>query len=352
MTDRHLTPEQRTEINQNKGKIRPMEIAKLIGKHISTIYRELKRNALELGKYCPLNAQKLADARKAIPRRPTKDTEENRAFLEAMLGQDRSPDNIAGRLKREAMLAKEAGTEPPEQEVMGTSCIYNIIARDRKNKGELFKLMPRRGKKYQKKQTSEGRTKRGKLPVKPEQNLPNRPVSLAFRKVPGHFEVDLMFSGETVWLTLVDRCSRKTIVRAMESKESEALAAELFNICQTERIRTMTFDRGQEWAKINSGVVDLVDAKLSIYFCAPYRSWEKGSIENLNRLLRRYFPKGENLTWNEDRKREAREVAEKMNNRPRKILGYRTPLEVEQEWSNKALKEQWQAMMIPPLAAA
>lgn len=352
MTNRHLTPEQRTEINKNKGKLSIVAIAKLIGKHFSTVYRELKRNALKVGEYCALEAQTLAEARKEIPRRPTKDTPENRAFVEAMLRQDRSPDNIAGRLKREAMLAKEAGAKPPEQETMGTSCIYNIIARDRKNKGELFKLMPRRGKKYRKRQTSEGRAKKGKLAVQAGQDLPNRPVTLEFRDAPGHFEADLMFSGETVWLTMVDRCSRKSIVRAMSSKDSEAIANEIFYICQTERIRTITFDRGLEWAKINPGVVDLLDQKLSVYFCAPYRSWEKGSIENLNRLLRRYFPKRENLPWNEDRKREAREVAEKMNNRPRKILDYRTPLEVEEEWTNKALKEKWQAMMVPPKIAA
>jgi transposase, IS30 family len=349
MTNKHLTPENRTIINQLKGKFSVTEIAKRIGRHFSTVYRELKRNALSQGGYCPRVAQDLADDRKEIPRRPTSDTAENRDLIAARLP-GLTPDLISGRLRLEATAAKAVGKEP-EQKPIGTSSIYKIIARDRKSGGSLYLQLPRQGRKYRKHGATAGRKKAGKLDVKPEQELPTRPLIIECRDVPGHFEMDLMFSGETIWLTGVDRCTRKTILRPLESKDSQNIAAEIFHICSQERIRSITLDRGLEWAKLNTMVVDLLDQELSLYFCAAYRSWEKGSIENLNRLLRRYFPKGENLPWTEERRQEAQAIQDKMNNRPRKSLGYRTPLEVEAEWTDKRLHEAWKAMMIPPLPA-
>ena len=79
--------------------------------------------------------------------------------------------------------------------------------------------------------------------------------------------------------------------------------------------------------------MDLLKNKLNLYFCPPYSSWEKGSIENMNRLLRRYFAKGKNLPWDERNKELAQRIEDMMNRRPRKILGYRTPQEVDKEWN-------------------
>jgi len=86
-------------------------------------------------------------------------------------------------------------------------------------------------------------------------------------------------------------------------------------------------------------------SKLNLYFCRPYHSWEKGSIENLNRLLRRYFPKGKNLPWSENNREEAQRIEEMMNRRPRRILGYRTPEEVEKEWNLTRRRAAWRETM-------
>ena len=175
----------------------------------------------------------------------------------------------------------------------------------------MYRQLPRQGRKYRRNRT--GVPGKGKLKVRAGQELAERPQGINERSEPGHLEIDLMFSGETIWLTGVDRFTRKLVLCALPSKESEGIADAVYGWLESGKYRTITTDRGLEWSELNPLLVDLLKEKLSLYFCQPYSSWEKGAIENMNRQLRRYFPKGKNLPWSEARKEEAARIEDLMN---------------------------------------
>lgn len=327
-----LTLQQRTQFQILKANgTRIVDIAERLGVHHSSLYREKARNAGS-GIYDSCAAHDLAKSRKAIPRSPTKCTPENKNLVEEALGEDLSPDVIAGR-------AKLTGVGPR----ICCTTIYHIIEQDRDAGGKLFRLLPHKGRKYRKNRT--GVQRKGKLQTLPEQEIGTRPVGINERREPGHLEMDLVFSGETIWLTFVDRYTRKIEIRALPSKESEPIALEIVILLNEASIRSLTTDRGLEWAAINRFVLGICKSKVAVYFCNAYCSWEKGAIENANRLLRRYFPKGKNLPWSDEQRIEAKRVADLMNRKPRKILGYRTPDEVEKEWSLTRRRTAWKETM-------
>ena len=333
-----LTHQQRTrfEILKKLG-TQIVEISKELGVHFSTLYRENRRNLEKPGapgEYDSFQAEQLAQSRKAIPRRPTKCTPENKILVSSQLEKDFSPDVIAGR-------AKYTGKGP----ALSTSTIYKLIEKDRDQGGKMYQKLPRRGRRYRKNRTGAPGKGRGKLKVLEGQELEHRPPGINERSEPGHVEIDLMFSGETVWLTCVDRYTRKLSLVALPCKESEPIAEEVYLWLESGKIRSITTDRGLEWSDLNPWVMDLLKNKLNLYFCPPYSSWEKGSIENMNRLLRRYFAKGKNLPWDERNKELAQRIEDMMNRRPRKILGYRTPQEVDKEWNLTRRRAAWKKTM-------
>ena len=357
MPGTHLNSNDRSFLNICKNQNQSFAtIADSMGRHRSTLYREQKR-ALQAGAYCPLKAQENAVILRKSPRKKPKATKEIIPFIKAKLNKGMSPECISGRQKKLLIDMKKQTeenapkTEPPLQ--IGTSTIYKIISQDRKEKGELFKLLPRGGKRYHKHPTSATRQGKGRLPVKPEQDIKQRPVAIDARQVPGHWEIDLVFSGPTIFFTGIDRMSRLAFVRAIPSKEKEVVTEQFIELCLKHDVRTATTDRGLEWSGLNEATSNMALASIdvSLYFCTPYRSWEKGSIENFNGVLRRYFPKGKHLEWNEDRKTEARDVEQKLNQLPRKGLGFKSPKEVDAEWTRKQMEELWKHGMKPPLAA-
>ena len=315
-----------------------VDIALLLGVDQSTLYREKARNTVA-GNYDSCKADDLAKARKALPRSPTRCTPENRRLVEAQLREHLSPDVIAGRAK---LMGKGAQ--------ISANTIYKIIEQDRDDGGTLFRMLPHKGKSYRKNRT--GVQRKGKLQTLPAQEIAARPVGINERREPGHLEMDLVFSGETIWLTFIDRYTRKIDIRALASKESEPIAVELLLLLSEGRIRSFTTDRGLEWAQLNSMVLALCEREVALYFCNAYCSWEKGAIEQANGLLRRYFPKGKNLPWSELQWFEAQRVADLMNRKPRKILGYRTPNEVEKEWNLTRRRDAWKETMASGPAAA
>ena len=328
-----LTHQQRTrfEILKQLG-TRVVEIAQELGVHFSTLYREGSRNRGKTGEYDSFEAQEMAQTRRAIPRHPSKCTAENERLVMKELEADFSPDVMSGR-------ARLTGKGP----ALSSSTIYKIIEKNRDRGGKMYQKLPRKGRRYRKNRT--GPPGKGKLKVREGQELADRPKGINERSEPGHVEIDLMFSGATVWLTCVDRYTRKLMLRALPGKESGPIAEEVYLWLGSGKIRSITTDRGLEWSDLNPWVVDLLKNKLNLYLCQPYSSWEKGGIENMNRLLRRYFPKGKNLPWSEENKQEAQRIEELMNRRPRKILGYRTPEEVENEWNLTRRRKAWKATM-------
>ena len=328
-----LTLQQRTQFQILKARdIRIVDIAIRLGVDKSSLYREQARNAVSRI-YDSCTADDLAKTRKAIPRSPTKCTPENQRAVDKLLREHHSPDVIAGR-------AKLTGEGPQ----ICANTIYKIIEQDRYDGGNLFRLLHHKGGGYQKNRT--GVQRKGKLQTLPEQEIATRPIGIDERREPGHLEMDLVFSGETIWLTFIDRYTRKIDIRALASKESEPIAVEILLLLLSEgRIRSITTDRGQEGAQVNSMVLALCGREVSVYFCNAYCSWEKGAIEQANGLMRRHFPKGKNLPWSEEQWLEARRVADIMNRKPRKILGYRTPDEVEKEWNLTRRRAAWKETM-------
>jgi IS30 family transposase len=329
-----LTHQQRTrlEILNQQGTLSVSAMADDLGVHFSTLYREIRRNRSPDGEYDSFQAQQMAQARKEIPRRVSLCTAGNEILVMKQLEAGLSPDVMAGR-------AKLTGKGP----ALCAGTIYKLIEKNRNQGGKMYRKLPRQGRKYRKNRT--GVPGKGKLKVRQGQELEERPPGINDRSEPGHIEIDLMFSGETVWLTSVDRFTRKLRLVALPGKEGAPIAEAVYAWLESGDIRSITTDRGLEWSDLNPWVLDLLKSKLNLYFCRPYHSWEKGSIENLNRLLRRYFPKGKNQPWSDSNREEAQRIEEMMNRRPRRILGYRTPEEVEKEWNLTRRRAAWRETM-------
>jgi transposase, IS30 family len=342
---------------------------------LATIYREIDRGSID-GCYCPLKAQEGARQRWKVTRRPSKDTPACREAIAERLRADESPDSITGRQGAENGVPVPANVIPPQPDgsrreatldelsspvkkrlfpiLICRATIYNIIEKDRREGGNMNLLLPKNGKRNRKKRGSKTIGGPGKLPVQPDQEHKNRPVGVEARDVPGHLEVDLVDAGGTWFLTAVDRVTRFCHVRALPTKEAEPIAQVIEELCLLTELRTITLDRGLEWFRLFEVErrLKVSGIKLNLYFCAPYHSWEKGSIEQFNGLLRKYFPKRVNHAWSEDRHEQAKRAQDRLNSIPRKILGYLTPAEAAAQWEGKSKEDLWRASMRPPMATA
>ena len=158
-------------------------------------------------------------------------------------------------------------------------------------------------------------------------SIRERPPEVEDRAVPGHWEGDLLVGGHNTHIaTLVERTSRYTVLVKVPRKDAEtvrkALARQIRRL-PDELTSSLTWDRGTELAQ---HVRLSVDVNLDIYFCDPHSPWQRGTNENTNRLLRQYFPRGVRLDgWSQAN---LNSTARELNTRPRKTLGFKTPLEV------------------------
>jgi IS30 family transposase len=164
--------------------------------------------------------------------------------------------------------------------------------------------------------------------IKDQVSIDLRPKHIDERKEIGHWEGDLMIGAKqsSAIGTLVERKSRFTYIVKLKNRKSDTVRKEFskeLNMLNEVFKKSLTYDNGVEMAqhKILTEKTGMV-----VYFAHPYSSWERGTNENTNGLIRRYFPKGTN--FNEIDERQLKEVQNKLNNRPRKVLGYRTPIEI------------------------
>lgn len=164
---------------------------------------------------------------------------------------------------------------------------------------------------------------RGKLPGK--RHISTRPIESAERLTYGHFELDLVLGKATnhCAMTLVDRKTRFTVVRKLNNKTAMEVHRVLIPLIAEYGIKTLTADNGCEFHGYKS-----VEAATGIefYFATPHHSWERGTSENTNGLIRQYLPKGMSMRHFSEEYFEFVQV--RLNNRPRKILGFRSPWEV------------------------
>ena len=221
-----------------------------------------------------------------------------------------SPNQIAGRSKLE------------KGKTISHECIYEFIRKDRKAGGRLFTYLKRFRKR---KRRLSHRSYAGQLPGRIF--IDKRPKIVEKRIRLGDLEADLICGrkAQGYLLTVVDRVSRKVVLRKLKTKSKEEVYFALCNAIEEFKIiRTITVDNGKEFA-LHKKIKTI--KKVSAYFTHPYTSQEKGTVENTNGLIRYYFNSKTNFKLVKEKR--IKEVENKLNQRPRKILGYLTPNEVQ-----------------------
>jgi len=281
------------------------KIAKYLKRHKTSIYRELsKRN--ESGEYEYNYAQKLTSANMGRRGHHKVEEETIRFIEEKIINEQWSPEQISGWLKLKYGIH------------ISHTWIYQHVEKDKREGGELSNHM-RRGK-----YSFEPREYRGK--IKNRITIDERPEIINARKRLGDFEIDLIVGPKNkgAILTAVDRLSRRCIIEKLSGKGSKEIKTALLNAFNNYdgKKHSITSDNGSEFT-LHQGISESL--KVNYYFAHPYASYERGSIENLNGLIRQYIPKGKN--FDDIDTLFIKQIQEKLNTRPRKILNFLTPLE-------------------------
>lgn len=307
-----LTLPQRYEISAlRKAGQGPTQIARIVGKHRTTISRELKRNKSSNGYFAQAAHQRFQQ-RRVDRRRPPKWTGRCRRLVEGKLRHEWSPEQIAGWLGR-----SEGFSISHER-------IYQHIRIDRDGGGRLHTHLRRRPRP---KRVQPKTAYKGSIPRRV--SIDDRPAVVEEKTRIGDWEVDLIMGGHGGGglLTLVERKSRFTRIERVVSKHADHVADILIGALDDlkEQVHTLTMDNGNEFAQ-HERVAQALQAE--VYFAHPYCAWERGLNENTNGLLRQYFPKGTNFKALSQA--QIRRAENRLNDRPRKGLGFRTPNEVFQ----------------------
>lgn len=277
----------------------------------STISREIKRNTGLRG-YRPKQAHEKAQERHKVKSKRIRLSEEIKLLIKQQLcSVESSPEQISGRLKVEHQL------------LISHESIYRYLLADRQDGGKLYLHLRHKHKKYRKRYGSTDR--RGQIIGRI--SIDDRPSIVEEKIRIGDFEGDLVIgkNHKGALATLVDRHSKYSLIAKVTNKSANNVTNAIITILSPikERLHTITFDNGKEFAHHQTMADKLA---VNVYFAHPYHSWERGLNEHTNGLIRQYFPKGssfENIT-NE----QIMIVQNKLNHRPRKILGYKTPHEV------------------------
>jgi IS30 family transposase len=316
---RHLTIDERESIFKMRSERKKItHIAELIGRSKGTISRELSRNRCSTGEYKPHLAQRYYNKRRDASKQPYRleDCGRLQRYVRKKLKLYWSPEQIAGRLE----------TDYPDTPKMRVSplTVYEWVKRDKADGGDLYKFLRQSHRKRRKKHGS--RDKRGHIPDR--RPISERPDVVDSRDRFGDWEGDTVVgkSHGSFVATHVERKSRYLLVGRMDDKSADSMNAttqQLFRKIPRSKRKTMTFDNGKEFAGFKALEKTV---GLCCYFADPYSSWQRGTNENTNGLLRQFFPKG--TDFNVIGKEEIDKAATLLNNRPRKCLNYRTPHEV------------------------
>jgi len=304
-----LTREQRYQISVLKkaGHCQTM-IAKLLEVHKSTISRELKRNRGQRG-YRPKQAHQFAQQRHQDKPR-SKITSETWTTVERLLRLQWSPEQISGWLRK-------TGRDPVSHE-----WIYQYIYTNKAAGGDLYihlRCQKQRRKRYGSKNL------RGQLVDR--KSIESRPALVEKRTRVGDWELDTIIGKrhKQAIVSLTERRARLSLIAKVERKTAEQVTDAIVRLLKpyVDKVHTLTSDNGKEFAK-HKDIAETLAA--DFYFAHPYSSWERGANENMNGLIRQYFPKQCDLQTVTDK--EIQIVMHRLNNRPRKCLGYQTPNEV------------------------
>ena len=286
------------------------ECARRLGRNKSTLSRELSRNTTEVG-YLPDYARNRYEERRRKCRPKARmDNYSLRKTVLLLLEKGWSPEIIEGRLR------KKYGKTVVNHETLYKFIYDSELGREHK----LYEYLPR-GKRKRTKRCGR-RTQKGA--VKNRIFIEMRPTEANERTEVGHWETDsVLFGRQQSINTSADRMSRFTVLTKLESKNAGATATALCAKLSRLPVRSITADNGAENA-LHEKVSAIL--KAPFFFCHPYHSWEKGTVENRNGIVRRYLPHNTNL--NEVSQSELDDIAWEINNRPMKCLNFSTPYEV------------------------
>ena len=286
------------------------EIARVLGRHPSSISREIRRNGCNDGAYRPSKADRRTRGRRSRSRRNRRFTGDDIRLVEGLLPHLWSPEQVAAWLKRHGMLSISHET------------IYQHIWRNKRRGGRLYEYLRCAGKQRRKRY---GRyDSRGRLAGK--RHISERPASVEQRSEIGHWEIDTVMGtgSKDCIVTLVERKTGYTLIGKLPDRSKHELTARAAWLIHkhTDRFQTITADNGTEFHDYKR-----IEEQTGVcfYFANPHHSWERGTNENTNGLIRQYLPKG--MSMNGVTQQDCSFIADSLNHRPRKRLGFRTPKE-------------------------
>ena len=311
---KHLTIEERIKMEALlDANISVDKIAIQLGRHRSTIYREISRFGVNFSAYSASEYQKQARinmSRNQDDKRPSKETIK---IIEAkILNEQWSPEQIS------YWLAKE------EMQSVSHTWIYKYVKEDQAEGGELTNHLRRGGSSYLKGH----RPYNGK--IKNRVSIEQRPDIINGRVRCGDYEIDLIVGpkNQGAILTMIDRKSRECRITKLEGKSAGCVTKAVIKTIP-KNVLSITSDNGNEFANHEQIASE---GKLQYYFAHPYASYERGSVENLNGLIRQYIPKGTEFD-NIDEVM-LKEIERKLNNRPRKVLDFLTPIDYTKKYAH------------------
>jgi len=316
----HITREQRYTIEVLLSRdASQVFIAETIGKCKSVISREISRNCdKRSGQYRAVLAQRKYEQRKVcIPKRK-KFTASVQACVDQLLKEDYSPEQIAG-------YCKDVG-----EECVSPERIYQYVWSDKKTGGSLHTHLRRKGRRYRKR----GGKKDTRGIIKNRVGIDQRPKEVEGKKRFGDLEIDTIIgqNHKGAIVTINDRASGFLWMKKVERRTSNEVYIATVELLKDhkELLKTITSDNGKEFADHFEIAQSLL---VDFYFARPYHSWERGANENLNGLIRQYIPKKTDFKNIDDEY--IKQVAQRINSRPRKRFNYKNPIFVKTQLLNK-----------------
>lgn len=309
----HLTQEQRYNISALvKTNHSQSQICEQVGCSKSTVSRELRRNCDKRdGSYWPELAHRKAVARHRSKPKKRRFTASVQAHVREKLEVDYSPEQIVGDAARKGI------------ECVSAERIYQFVWIDKRQGGRLYRRLRTKGKRYAKRGSIKG--KRGQIVGRVD--IDQRPEIVEQKQRLGDVEMDLVIGrGQSgALLTINDRASGMLKMAYVHSKEAALVQAKAVELLMEWRplLHTVTTDNGKEFAHHQKVSEEL---EVDCYFAKPYHSWERGANENLNGLVRQYFPKW--ISFERITQQRVDQVVNILNQRPRKRFGYQSPEEV------------------------
>lgn len=315
MKYQQLTSEERYTLSAlRKQGFSVAQIAYFLYRHRSTIYREIKRNLCKRdGLYRPFEADSNTRGRRRRSRRNRHYGEADFKIVRRLLRKKLSPEQIVGHIRRFRLMKRR----------MSHETIYQYIWRDKAEGGTLWTHLRQSSKRRRKRYKAYD--SRGRLANK--RHISERPTSVETRKYKGHWEIDTVHGrgSSHCIVTLLERKTGFVMIGKLKDKSTASLNKRTIKLINRdpEIFKTITADNGTEFHQY---LEIEKDCSVKFYFANPFHSWERGSNENINGLIRQYLPKVksmENLT-----QAQCDWIANELNSRPRKRFDYMTPEEM------------------------